>query len=156
MVFQYGACTPIMLAMALKDIPVTTAPRRTPPPTRIDLIKNSFDVEDAVFHGLMALGVLKEIGIKSGGAQHKRWSQFMQRTGRFGESPDYPAWTRDEFLEYADIIVAMSDPAHPLHDYAVTGVAAIQEFSEQSLHDYEHLINVGASINRPPYAIIRI
>ncbi len=136
--------------MALKDIPVAT------PPARIELVKNSFGVDDTVFHGLMALGVLKEIGIKSSGAQHKRWYKFMQRTGRFGESPDYPAWTRDEFLEYAEIIVAMCDPAHSLYDYAVTGVAAIQEFSEQSLHDYEHLINVGASINRPPYATIRI
>ncbi|MDA1107911.1 MAG: hypothetical protein O2845_05995 [Proteobacteria bacterium] len=142
--------------MALKDIPVAAARRRVPPPTRVELVKNSFDVEDVVFHGLMAIGVLKEVGIKSSGAQHKRWSAFMQRTGRFGESPDYPAWTRGEFLEYAEIIVAMSDPAHPLYDYAVTGVAAIQEFSEQQLRDYEHLINVGASINRPPYEIIRI
>ncbi len=145
-----------MQIMALKDIPVAAEPRRALPHARIELVKNSFDVDDSVFHGLMALGVLKEIGIKAKGAQHKRWFQFMQRTGRFSESPDYPAWTRDEFMEYAELIVAMSAPAHPLCDYAVMGVAAIQEFSEQQLHDYEHLINVGASINRPPYEIIRI
>ncbi|MCL4316485.1 MAG: hypothetical protein M1527_06590 [Gammaproteobacteria bacterium] len=146
---------------------------------RIELVKNSFDVDDAVFHGLMALGVLKETGIKAKGAQHKRWFQFMQRTGRFSEAPDYPAWSKDEFLEYAGIILAMHDPdvqgratakgstnvagvrmpgatAHPLYDYAASGVASLQAFSEQNLRDYEHLINVGASINRPPYEIIRI
>ncbi len=122
----------------------------------IELVKNSFDVDDAVFHGLLALGVLKEIGVKSSGVQHKRWFQFMQRTGRFGEAPDYPAWSKDEFLEYAGIILAMSDPAHPLYDYAASGVASLWEFSEQRLRDYEHLIAVGASINRPPYEIIRI
>lgn len=155
-VFRWGAPAPIMQAMALKDIPVAAEPRRATPPARIELVKNSFDVDDAVFHGLMALGVLKEIGIKAKGAQHKRWFQFMQRTGRLSEAPDYPAWTQDEFLEYAEIIMTMSDPAHPLYDYAVTGVAAIREFSEQQLRDYEHLINVGASINRPPYEVIRI
>jgi len=123
---------------------------------RIELVKNSFDVDDAVFHGLMALGVLKEIGIKANGAQHKRWFQFMQRTGRFSEAPDYPAWSKDEFLEYAGIILTMSDPAHPLYDYAANGVASLQAFSEQMSRDYEHLIAVGASINRPPYEIIRI
>ncbi len=123
---------------------------------RIELIKNSFDVDDSVFHGLMALGTLKEIGIKAKGAQHKRWYQFMQRTGRFSEVPDDTAWSKDDFLEYAGLILAMTDPAHPLYNYAATGVAAIQEFSEQQLHDYEHLINVGACTNRPPYEIIRI
>ncbi len=145
-----------MQVMALKDIPVAAEPRRALPHARIELVKNSFDVDDSVFHGLMALGVVKEIGIKAKGAQHKRWFQFMQRTGRFSEVPDYSAWSKDEFLEYAGIILAMGDHAHPLYNYAATGVAAIQEFSEQSLHDYEHLINVGASINRPPYEIIRI
>lgn len=123
---------------------------------RIELVKNSFDVDDAVFHGLMALGVLKEIGIKASGAQHKRWFQFMQRTGRLAEAPDYPAWSKDELLEYAGIILTMSDPAHPLYDYAANGVASLHAFSEQMSRDYEHLINVGASINRPPYEIIRI
>ncbi len=123
---------------------------------RIELVKNSFDVDDSTFHGLMALGVLKELGIKSSGAQHKRWFKFMQRTGRFNEAPDYPAWTKDEFLEYTGIILAMSDSAHPLFPYARDGVAAITEFTIECLRDYEHLINVGASINRPPYEIIRI
>jgi hypothetical protein len=123
---------------------------------RIELVKNSFDVDDIVFHGLMALGVLKELGIKSSGPQHKRWFKFMQRTGRFNEAPDYPVWTKDEFLEYTAIILAMSDPAHPLFPYARDGVAAITEFTLEHLRDYEHLINVGASINRPPYEIIRI
>lgn len=142
--------------MALKDIPIATPQRDPLPPAQVELIKNSFDVEDTVFHGLMALGVLKEIGIKSNGAQHKRWFQFMQRTGRFSEAPDYAVWTADEFMEYTGIILAMSDPAHPLYNYAAQGVAAIQEFSEQQVHDYEHLINVGASTNRPPYTTIRI
>jgi len=146
---------------------------------RIELVKNSFDVDDIVFHGLMALGVLKELGIKSSGPQHKRWFKFMQRTGRFSEAPDYPVWTKDEFLEYTGIVLAMSDPdvqgratakgstnvaggrtpgatAHLLFPYARDGVAAITEFTLEHLRDYEHLINVGASINRPPYEIIRI
>jgi hypothetical protein len=123
---------------------------------RIELVKNSFDVDDIVFHGLMALGVLKELGIKSSGPQHKRWFKFMQRTGRFNEAPDYPVWTKDEFLEYTGIVLAMSDPAHPLFSYARDGMAAITEFTLEHLRDYEHLINVGASINRPPYEIIRI
>ncbi len=123
---------------------------------RIELIKNSFDVDDTVFHGLMALGVLKELGIKSSGPQHKLWFKFMQRTGRFSEAPDYPVWTQDEFLEYAGIVLAMSETAHPLFPYARDGVAAITEFTLEHLRDYEHLINVGASINRPPYEIIRI
>lgn len=152
--FRAGAVGLIMRIMPLQEIPIQTTSTIAAP--RIELVKNSFDVDDAVFHGLMALGVLKEIGIKAKGAQHKRWFQFMQRTGRFSEAPDFPAWTQDEFLEYAEIIVTMSDPAHPLYDYAVTGVAAIQEFSEQQLRDYEHLINVGVSINRPPYEVIRI
>lgn len=143
--------------MTLKDIPIATSTRRNPPATvRVELIKNSFDVDDTVFHGLMALGVLKEIGIKSNGAQHQRWFQFMQRSGRFSLAPDYAVWTQDEFMEYAGIILEMSDPAHPLYDYAARGVAAIQEFSEQQVRDYEHLINVGASTNRPPYTTIRI
>lgn len=136
--------------------PMTDSPR-------IELVKNSFDVDDIVFHGLMALGVLKELGIKSSGPQHKRWFKFMQRTGRFNESPDYPVWTKDEFLEYTGIVLAMHDPdvqgratTHPLFPYARDGVAAITEFTLEHLRDYEHLINVGASINRPPYQIIRI
>jgi hypothetical protein len=124
--------------------------------SRIELVKNSFDVDDIVFHALMALGVLKELGIKSSGPQHKRWFKFMQRTGRFNEAPDYPVWTKDEFLEYTGIVLAMSDSAHPLFPYARDGVAAITEFTLEHLRDYEHLINVGASINRPPYEIIRI
>lgn len=123
---------------------------------RIELVKNSFDVDDTVFHGLMALGVLKELGIKSSGPQHKRWFKFMQRTGRFSEAPDYPVWTKDEFIEHTGIILAMSDIAHPLFPYARDGVAAITEFTPEHLRDYEHLINVGASINRPPYETIRI
>lgn len=123
---------------------------------QVELVKNSFDVDDAVFHGLMALGVLKELGIKSSGPQHKRWFKFMQRTGRFSEAPDYPVWTKDEFLEYAGIVLAMSDPAHPLFPYARDGVAALTEFTLEHLRDYEHLINIGASINRAPYEIIRI
>ena len=122
----------------------------------IELVKNSFEVDDTVFHGLMALGVLKELGIKASGPQHKRWFKFMQRTGRFSAAPDYPVWAKEEFLEYAEIILAMSDPAHPLFPYARDGVAAITEFTLEHLRDYEHLINVGASINRPPYEIIRI
>lgn len=142
--------------MAINDIAVDSAPGRNLPTVQIQLVKNSFDVDDAAFHGLLALGVLKELGIKASGAQHKRWSKFMQRTGRFGDAPDYPAWTRDEFLEYTGIILAMSDHTHPLYGYAEKGVAAIQEFTEQQLRDYEHLINVGSSINRPPYTSIRI
>lgn len=124
---------------------------------RIEVIKNSFEVDDAVFHGLMALGVLKEIVIKEKGAHHKRWSAFMQRTGRFSESAlDYAPWSRDELLEYADLILDMSDPSHPLCDYVRDGVMALSDFSPQLSAEYEHLINVGASVNRPPYALIRI
>mgnify|MGYP006919627935 CR=1 FL=1 len=143
--------------MALKDIPIASATRGDPlPPAQVELIKNSFDVDDSVFHGLMALGVLKEMGIKSNGKEHKRWFQFMHRTGRFNLAPDYAVWTQDEFMEYTGLILAMSDPAHPLYDYAAKGVAAIRGFSEQQVRDYEHLVNVGASTNRPPYTTIRI
>lgn len=131
-------------------------PLTAPITPHIELVKNSFDVDDVVFHGLMALGVLKELGIKSSGPQHKRWFRFMQRTGRFSEAPEYPVWTNDEFLEYTAIILAMSDFTHPLFPYAHDGVAAITEYTLEHLRDYEHLINVGASINRPPYEIIRI
>ncbi len=124
---------------------------------RVEIIKNSFDVEDDIFHGLMALGVLKEIVIKQKGANHKRWSAFMQRTGRFSETfTDFAPWSEDELLEYAGMILEMSDPAHPLYSYASDGIAAITDFSRVASVEYEHLINVGASINRPPYALIRI
>lgn len=124
---------------------------------RIEVIKNSFDVEDIIFHGLMALGVLKEIGIKQKGANHKRWSAFMQRTGRFSEvAIDFPPWCEAELREYAGMILEMSDPAHPLYSYANDGIAAITDFSRNASAEYEHLINVGASINRPPYELIRI
>lgn len=124
---------------------------------RIEVIKNSFDVDDAVFHGLMALGVLKEIVIKSKGAHHKCWSAFMQRTGRFSESAlDYAPWSKDDLLEYAGMILDMSDPSHPLCDYVRNGMTALTDFSPQASAEYEHLINVGASVNRPPYALIRI
>lgn len=122
----------------------------------VELIKNSFDVDDTVFHGLMALGVLKEIIIKNSGAQHKRWFAFMRRTGRFADPPDFPAWSQDELLEYVRMILEISDAAHPLYPHARDGIAALSEFSEQHCLDYEHLINVGASINRPPFEIIRI
>lgn len=124
---------------------------------RIEVIKNSFDVDDAVFHGLMALGVLKEIVIKGKGAYHKRWSAFMQRSGRFSESAlDYAPWSKEELLEYAGMILDMSDPAHPLCDYVRDGIMVLSDFSPQASAEYEHLINVGASVNRPPYALIRI
>ncbi|MEW6354676.1 MAG: hypothetical protein AB1469_10450 [Pseudomonadota bacterium] len=126
------------------------------PDPKIEIVKNSFDVEDAVFHGMMALGVLKEIAIKSQGANHKRWSAFMQRTGRFAEKPEFSPWSREEMLEYAEMILQMSDPQHPLYPHARAGVAALAEFSAGACAEYEHLINVGASINRPPYALIRI
>ncbi|MEO5703304.1 MAG: hypothetical protein ABIQ54_05420 [Gammaproteobacteria bacterium] len=124
---------------------------------RVEVIKNSFDVADAIFHGLMALGVLKEIAIKAASVNHKRWSAFMQRTGRFSETiTDFPPWSKDEFLEYAGMILEMSDAEYPLYAYATQGIIAITDFSQRSSAEYEHLINVGASINRPPYAQIRI
>ncbi|MEO5574314.1 MAG: hypothetical protein ABIR48_07520 [Gammaproteobacteria bacterium] len=124
---------------------------------RIEVIKNSFDVEDTVFHGLMALGVLKEIAIKAKGTNHQRWSAFMQRTGRFSEvAVEFAPWTKEELLEYAGMILDMTDPAHALYCYANEGIAALTDFSRRATMDYEHLINVGASINRPPYALIRI
>lgn len=126
------------------------------PEPQIELVKNSFDVEDAVFHGMMALGVLKEITIKAKGANHKRWSAFMQRTGRFAEPPDFTPWGKEDMLDYAGMILQMSDCAHPLYVHASHGVASLIEFTRQACAEYEHLINTGASINRPPYAIIRI
>ena len=126
------------------------------PAPHIELIKNSFGVPDTVFHGLMALGVLKEIAIKSAGANHKRWFAFMRRTGRFAELSEVIAWTQDEFLEYAHLILEMTDPAYPLYAYAHDGVTAITGFSQADIVEYEHLINVGNSINHPPYDVIRI
>lgn len=126
------------------------------PHPKIEIIKNSFAVDDKVFHALMALGVLKEIAIKAKGANHQRWSAFMERTGRFAESPVFPAWSKQDVLEYVALILAMSNPDYPLYPYAHEGVAALDEFSEQACREYEHLINVGASINRPPYSYIRI
>jgi len=124
---------------------------------RIEVVKNSFDVDDAVFHGLMALGVLKEIVIKSKGAHHKRWSAFMQRTGRFSESAlDYAPWSKEELLEYAGMILDMSDPRHPLCGYVRDSLTVLSDFSPQASAEYEHLINIGASVNRPPYELIRI
>lgn len=122
----------------------------------IEVIKNSFDVDDAIFHGLMALGVLKEIAIKSKGAHHKRWSAFMQRTRRFSDGFDFEPWTKEELLEYIGMILEMTDPNHPLYAYAEQGLANITYFSTQACADYEHVINIGASINRPPYEHIRI
>lgn len=127
------------------------------PNPRVEVIKNSFDVEDVIFHGLMALGVLKEIVIKEKGVNHKRWSAFMQRTGRFSESIiNFLPWSQEELFEYAAMILEMSDPAHPLHAYVSDGIVAITDFSPHASAEYEHLINVGASVNRPPYALIRI
>lgn len=126
------------------------------PQPRIEVVKNSFEVDDAVFHGLMALGVLKEIAIKAKGAHHKRWSAFMERTGRFVDVPYFTAWRKEDVLEYAQLILEMSAAQHPLYAYARTGVAVLSDFSEPACREYEHIINVGASINRPPYSEIRI
>lgn len=104
----------------------------------------------------MALGVLKEIAIKADAANHKRWFAFMRRTGRFAELSALSAWSKDEFLEYAHLIIEIADPAHALYPYAQNGVAAITSFSRTDIVEYEHLINVGSSTNRPPCDVIRI
>lgn len=139
---------------------------------RILVIKNSFDLDDTLFHGLMALGVLKEIAIKAKGINHKRWSAFMQRTGRFSELPTaFAPWSRDELLEFAALILAMSEPEHPLLGYVRRGIDRLDEISSPDITlpditppditprasaEYEHVINIGASINRPPYDVIRV